>query len=282
MDKAGVLLAQVRSMAEALGGNLLVLVTDREDLVKAALAGSNLPILFATSDADLHQRYAERVREAVKLVQPLSGTVGVLTQVKEVLLGAFFAGTLGVKDSAIVLVSADDAVDVVMRYEVERDVEIVHMQEELEDDVDLRVMERLLKLAIELAREGREGHPVGTLFVLGDTETVMRHSRPAVLNPFQGHPEKDRNILDDSLWETAKEFAQIDGAFVVRGDGVVMAAGRYVDTEGHLEIQAGLGGRHLAAASVTRNSHAVAIVVSTSGTIRVFKGGRVLMVVGRQ
>ncbi len=110
----------------------------------------------------------------------------------------------------------------------------------------------------------------------------MRHSRPAVLNPFEGHAEKDRNILDESLWETAKEFAQIDGAFVVRGDGVVMAAGRYVDTEGHLEIQAGLGGRHLAAASITRASHAVAIVVSTSGTIRVFKSGRVIMVVGRQ
>lgn len=282
MDKAHVLLGQVRSMAEALGANLLVLVTDREDVVKAALAGSNLPILFATGDADLHEQYADRVREAVKLVQPLSGTVSVLSQVKELLLGAFFAGTLSVKDSAIVLVCAEDAVDMVMRYDVERDVEIVHLQEELEDEVDLRVVERLLKLAIELAREGREGHPVGTLFVLGDTDTVMRHSRPAVLNPFEGHPEKDRNILDDALWETAKEFAQIDGAFVVRGDGVVLAAGRYVDTEGHLEIQAGLGGRHLAAASITRASHAVAIVVSTSGTIRVFKSGRVIMVVGRQ
>jgi DNA integrity scanning protein DisA with diadenylate cyclase activity len=109
----------------------------------------------------------------------------------------------------------------------------------------------------------------------------MRHSRPAVLNPFEGHPEKDRNILDDSLWETAKEFAQIDGAFVIRGDGVVLAAGRYVDTEGNLQVQPGLGGRHLAAASITRVSHSVAVVVSSSGTIRVFKAGRVVMVVGR-
>ena len=282
MEKAHVLLGQVRSMADALGANLLVLVTDREDIVKAALAGSNLPILFATGDDDLYDQYAERVRQAVRLVQPLSGTVSVLSEVKELLLGAFFSGTLGVNDSAMVLVSAGDAVDIVMRYDVERDVEIVHLHEELEDEVDLRVVERLLKLAMELAREGREGHPVGTLFVLGDTDTVLRHSRPAVLNPFEGHPEKDRNILDDSLWETAKEFAQIDGAFVVRGDGVVVAAGRYVDTEGKLEIQAGLGGRHLAAASITRASHAVAIVVSTSGTIRIFKGGRVIMVVGRQ
>jgi len=143
-------------------------------------------------------------------------------------------------------------------------------------------VERILKLAIELAREGREGKPVGTLFVVGDTDTVMHHSRPAVLNPFEGHPEKDRNVLDESLWETAKEFAQIDGAFVVRGDGVVVAAGRYVDTEGKVDVQPGLGGRHIAAASITRISKALAVVVSSSGTIRVFKGGRVIMVVGRQ
>lgn len=282
MDKAHLLLDQVKSLADALGGNLLVLVTDREDVVKAALERSSLPILFATSDPDLHEGYSPRVREAVLLDQSLSGTLGVLSQVRELLLGSFFAGTIRSDDAAIVLVSAGDAVDIVMRYDVERDVEIVHLQEELEDEVDLRVVERLLKLAIELAREGREGQPVGTLFVLGDTDTVMRHSRPAVLNPFEGHPEKDRNILDDALWETAKEFAQIDGAFVVRGDGVVVAAGRYVDTEGQLDVPKGLGGRHLAAASITRASHSVAIVVSTSGTIRVFKGGRVIMVVGRQ
>ena len=282
MDKAHVLLSHVRSLADALGGSLLVLVTDRQDVVKAALETSNLPVLLATGNEDVHEAYSERVREAVLLHQPLSGSVNVLAQVKELLLGAVFAGTLTAQDSALVLVSAGDSLDVVMRYDVGRDVEIVHLMEELEDEVDLRVVERVLKLAIELAREGREGSPIGTLFVVGDTDTVMRHSRPAVLNPFEGHAEKDRNILDDGLWETAKEFAQIDGAFVVRGDGVVVAAGRYVDTEGRLEIPAGLGGRHLAAASITRASHAVAVAVSTSGTIRVFKGGRVIMVVGRQ
>lgn len=281
MDKAHALLGNVKSMADRLGGNLLVLLTDREDVVRAALERSHLPILLATGDVDLHDSYSDRVRHAILLHEPISGTVGVLPQVKELLLGAFFQGLLTAEDAAIVLMTAGDALEVVMHYDVGQDVEIVHLREELDSGTDLRVVERLLKLSIELAREGREGHPVGTLFVLGDTETVLRHSRPAVLNPFEGHPEKDRNILDDSLWETAKEFAQIDGAFVVRGDGVVIAAGRYVDTSGDLQVQAGLGGRHLAAASITRASRAVAIVVSSSGTIRVFKGGRVIMVVGR-
>lgn len=281
MDKAHALLEQVHGLTDRLGANLLLLVTDREDVVRAALERSTLPILLATADHDVLQGYGDRVRHVLPLQSPLSGTVASLVQVKEILLGAFFHGYVGVKDAVIVVVSAGDAMDLVMRYDVGRDVEIVHLQEELDDDVDLRVVERLLKLSIELAREGREGHPVGTLFVLGDTPTVLRHSRPAVLNPFEGHPEKDRNVLDDSLWETAKEFAQIDGAFIVRGDGVVVAAGRYVDTEGTLEVQAGLGGRHLAAASITRVSKAIAIVVSSSGTIRVFRAGRVIMVVGR-
>lgn len=281
MDKAHALLENVKGMADRLGGNLLVLMTDREDLVRLALERAGMPVILATGDPDLLDAYEGQVRRAILLHEPLSGTVAVLPQVKELLLGAFFQGLITAEDAAIVLLTAGDALEVVMHYDVGADVEIIHLHEELDPGTDLRVVERLLKLSIELAREGREGHPVGTLFVLGDTETVLRHSRPAVLNPFEGHAEKDRNILDDSLWETAKEFAQIDGAFVVRGDGVVVAAGRYVDTSGDLQVQAGLGGRHLAAASITRASRAVAIVVSSSGTIRVFKGGRVIMVVGR-
>lgn len=268
-------------MTDRLGANLLVVVTDREELIKVALERSRLPILLASGSRELMAEYALRVRQAIPLLQPIGGTVSALVQVKELLLGAFFHGLVSTKDTAIVLVSAGDAIDLVMRYDVGRDVEIVHLHGELDDTVDLRVVERLLKLSIELAREGREGHPVGTLFVLGDHENVLKHSRAAVLNPFEGHPEKERNILDDGLWETAKEFAQIDGAFVVRGDGVVLAAGRYVDTEGALDVQAGLGGRHLAAASITHTSKAIAIVVSSSGTIRVFKSGRAIMVVGR-
>jgi DNA integrity scanning protein DisA with diadenylate cyclase activity len=280
-ERTRALVEQAHEMARALGANVLVVVTDREELLTSALEKMTLPLVLASASEDLLERYGERVRKAIPLLQPLSGSAGALGSVREVLVGAFFHGILTSKDVCLVLVSAGDSLDLVMRYDVARDVEIVHLQEEVAEDVDPRVVERVLKLSVELAREGREGHPVGTLFVLGDTASVLRHSRPAVLNPFEGHAEKDRNILDDALWETAKEFAQIDGAFVVRGDGVVVSAGRYVDTEGDLQVQPGLGGRHLAAASITRSTRAIAIVVSSSGTIRVFKGGRVIMVVGR-
>lgn len=281
MEKVAALLENVHRVSDTLGANLLVLLTDREDVVQECIDRADLPILLATGDDDIYETYGGKVRRALLLADPLTGSLEIFSQVKDVLMGAFFEGHLGVDDKAVVLVSAGDALDVVIRYDVGKDVELVHLREELDEDVDLRVVERLLKLSAELAREGREGQPVGTLFVLGDTDAVMRHSRPAVLNPFVGHPEKDRNIMDDALWETAKEFALIDGAFIVRGDGVVVAAGRYVDTQGNLQVPAGLGGRHIAAASITAQTKSVAIVVSSSGTIRIFKDGRVVMMVGR-
>src|SRR5919108_2829743 len=87
------------------------------------------------------------------------------------------------------------------------------------------VFEAVLNLALELANQGREGKPVGTIFALGDHEKVLQLSRQLVMNPFHGYPEEERHILDPNLRETIREFSAIDGAFVIRDDGVVMAAG---------------------------------------------------------
>src|SRR5438270_12305356 len=88
--------------------------------------------------------------------------------------------------------------------------------EPLPADVKPAVFERLLSLASELGLEGREGRPVGTVFVLGDSDRVLAQSRQLVINPFHGYPEEDRNCLDRRLEETIKEFSAIDGAFVIR------------------------------------------------------------------
>ena len=116
----------------------------------------------------------------------------------------------------------------------------------------------MLTLAGELGVEGREGRPVGTLFVIGDSDRVLAQSHQLVINPFHGYPENERNILDPRLEETIKEFSAIDGAFIVRGDGVILAAGRYLAPRGKLDppLPHGLGTRHEAAASITAMSQA--------------------------
>jgi hypothetical protein len=148
----------------------------------------------------------------------------------------------------------------------------------LAGEVAPEVFERVLTLATQLAFEGREGRPVGTLFVVGDSERVLAQSRSLVLNPFQGHPESQRNILDPAVEETVKEFSALDGAFVVRDDGVVLSAGtQLLPSVPHSQLPGGLGTRHAAAAGITASTEAVAVCVSQStGSVAVFKGGRMV------
>jgi hypothetical protein len=146
-------------------------------------------------------------------------------------------------------------------------------------DLAPEVFERVLTLATQLAAEGREGRPVGALFVLGDSERVLGQSRGLVLNPFQGHPESGRNVLDPALEETLKEFSALDGAFVVRGDGVVLTAGSQLlpSPAASTHLAGGLGTRHGAAAGITATTDAVAICTSQStGTVSVYKSGHLV------
>jgi DNA integrity scanning protein DisA with diadenylate cyclase activity len=138
-------------------------------------------------------------------------------------------------------------------------------------------LEPLLELAIEIAREGREGRRIGTLFTIGDAEAVMAWSRPLILNPFEGHLSKCRHIASTDLWGTVKELAQLDGAFVVSADGVFLAAGRYLDANASaVEVPFGLGSRHIAAASISFATNTIAIVVSESSIVRVFQHGALM------
>src|SRR3712207_3545168 len=137
--------------------------------------------------------------------------------------------------------------------------------------VDTRVLEHTVALGVEIAREGREGRKIGTLFVVGDSEEVLRRSRPMILDPLHGHPDESKRIDDPDVRETLKELAQLDGAFVVSDEGVVLSAARYIDAvSDSLSVPLGLGGRHMAAASVSHRTNSVAVVVSQSSMVRVF------------
>ncbi len=142
------------------------------------------------------------------------------------------------------------------------------------------VFEAILNLAVELASQGREGKPVGTTFVIGDHEKVMQFSRQTIFNPFQGYPEDERNLLNPQLRETLKEFSALDGAFVIREDGVVLCAGRHLSAalDSTVDLPRGLGSRHVAAAGITSVTNAIAIVISEStGDLRIFKDGAIFM-----
>jgi len=149
----------------------------------------------------------------------------------------------------------------------------------LETQVPLGTLRRVVDLAVEIGREGRESKRVGTLLVVGHHRKVLKMSHEQIHDPFRGYPKKERMISNTRVCESIKELAQIDGAFIIASDGTVMAAGRILDAPAEdLTLSKGLGARHWAAAAISKATDAIAIAVSEStGTVRLFQGGTVVL-----
>jgi len=144
-------------------------------------------------------------------------------------------------------------------------------------EYDAEVLEPLIGLAVEIAREGREGRRIGTLFTLGDEDAVLARSRPLILDPLSLHPASSRHITNLNLRGTIKELAQLDGGFVVSRDGIVLSACRYLDAVAQqVDVPLGLGSRHIAAANMSAVTKAVGIVVSESSVVRLFCHGQLV------
>src|SRR5438128_8057053 len=144
-------------------------------------------------------------------------------------------------------------------------------------EYDPDVLDPLIGLAVEIAREGREGRRVGTLFTLGDETAARPKSRTLILDPQLGHPESSRHVTNLNLRGTIKELAQLDGGFVVSREGTVLSACRYLDAGAtQVDVPLGLGSRHIAAANMSAVTRAVGIVVSESSVVRLFCHGQLV------
>lgn len=149
----------------------------------------------------------------------------------------------------------------------------------LETQVPLETLRQVTDIAIEIGREGREGKPVGALFVVGQHRKVLEFSHEQIHDPFRGYSRKERLIRSPRVRESVKELAQVDGAFVVSADGVMISAGRILDAPASgVTLSKGLGARHWAAAAISKVTKAIAIAVSQStGTVRLFQNGHVVL-----
>ncbi len=172
-------------------------------------------------------------------------------------------------------------VDSIFMIDVGKEFEVLTSQNitDITQGVHPEVFSEALNIVIELAAQGREGRKVGTIFVLGDHERVLQVSRQMVINPFMGYSEEERNILNPDLIETIKEFSAIDGAFIIKDDGVIVTAGRHLNAAiESKDFPQGLGSRHIAAAGITDITNAIAIVLSEStGNVSVFKNGKLFV-----
>jgi DNA integrity scanning protein DisA with diadenylate cyclase activity/mannitol/fructose-specific phosphotransferase system IIA component (Ntr-type) len=206
-----------------------------------------------------------------------------LAQLRSALLVALTRGLIAFNDRICCVggITGSNQFDTIVVAEIEREFQTLLTGSAIDllpEDVKPEVLERVLAVATELAVEGREGRPVGCLFVLGDTNKVQEFTKPLVMNPFFGYKEEDRNILNPFMDETVKEFSSIDGAFVIRGNGVVEAAGSLIQASGNgILLPSGLGARHAAAAAVSVAANCIAIAVSSSTSqVTLFRRGVML------
>ena len=256
------------------------MIEDYDALAKIAQE-KQIDLILAIKDDASFQEASSVFKKVLRIPDiPL----GRMNQIKMAIIQALSMGLVKRGDKWVCLsgISQSKALDNLIILEFGKEFEIISSSDlpVISEIAMPEVFDTLLSLALEISKEGREGRkPIGTIFVLGKHEEVLKFSHPMVINPFHGYPEEERNILDPRLKETVKEFSSIDGAFIFREDGVILAAGRHLDASGeNIEIPLGLGSRHRAAGGITSLTDALAIVISEeTGGVRIFHHGKIFM-----
>jgi DNA integrity scanning protein DisA with diadenylate cyclase activity len=280
-DMNKLMLSQALDIASKTDANAIFIYADvlndykiPKELVK------NIKLVYFTR-SEKNYKDAHKVTKNVILLPDIELTR--IGQIKVSLVRGLSAGIVKQEDKVVCASGSQKLgnLDSIMVLEIGKEHEVLTLTDAsgVGDQVRHEVFDVVLNIALELASHGRDGRPIGTIFVLGDDKKVMQLSRQMIINPFQGYPEEERNILDPKLKETIQEFSAIDGAFVIREDGLVLTAGRHLNAASEEpELLKGLGSRHLAASGITSVTEAVAIVISEStSSVRIFKSGKMMI-----
>ena len=182
---------RIRNLA---GGQRMVVAADSASQLEGASDEDLATVVLDMADSPIHEKLRQALLESVA-DEILPSGARVVT-----LYSGFEAGTI---DSISVIHLGEH-----LERLTARDLR------QLETYVPLDTLKTVVDLAVEIGREGREGKPVGTLFVVGDTRKVLTMSHPTGFDPVRGYNRKERNLSDRRVREGIKEIAQMDGAFV--------------------------------------------------------------------
>ncbi|RLI74073.1 diadenylate cyclase [Archaeoglobales archaeon] len=273
------LMEQALSLAKKINSNIIVVISRKEPEV----SDDNVQIFFAPrSYATMLESLIFSIEEKIGeefIGKSLIERATAFIQTKDYISTFLYFKGIELVGSAIGVVDLDSLRGIVL-VELEKS-RIQRALSECAERVHPKVLRAVLNVAMSIAQKGREGRKIGTAFVIGDVEEVLKRSRQLILNPYECHPPIERDITNPATWESVREFAQLDGVFVIDETGIIAAAGRYLDVSGKdLKIKKGFGGRHLACAAITRETEAIAVVVSESGgDVRVYKDGEEIIAI---
>jgi DNA integrity scanning protein DisA with diadenylate cyclase activity len=280
MQKNNVFIETAVKLAEGLGSSAIILAGDFcfVDVI------TDIPIYHAFSDqkelidhlifstgekgvSTFTNKMIDKSYHKLEELENISSIEHVLGNIS----GGTVVGIVGSIDSCAIVVHDLNESDMVKRIR------------ECGERVSPEVVRAVLNICFDIATKGREGKKMGTTLIVGDVDEVMHRSHPLIINPYQGQTPEDSNILEEHNWESVKELAQLDGVFVISEEGKIHAAGRYLDVDArNINIDKGLGGRHVSAAAITRDTVAVAFIVSESGgVVRIYKDGKELLCIDK-
>ncbi|MCC6494247.1 MAG: DNA integrity scanning protein DisA nucleotide-binding domain protein [Pirellulales bacterium] len=246
-------------LRKATDGMKVLLAADRAAHLEGAAQAGFATVQLVASDAPVFERLTRALLESVAddLLDPGAMVV------------ALYSGFEGGVIDSLSVIQLDEHLGRLTAHDLRQ----------LETRVPLDTLKTAVDLAVAIGREGREGKPVGTLFVVGDHRNVLKHCHPLGFDPVKGYGTHERQLGDPKVREAIKEIAQLDGAFVVASDGTVVAACQHISAPAaDITLSKGLGARHWAAAAISRATQAVAIAVSESnGTVRLFQNGEVML-----
>lgn len=242
---------------------------------------TSVPVIAATTNGETFDALKRDGFNALRLSMRVANKY---RQARHAVFTALNVGKVSIGDLAVCAVGHDlcqGSGDLVLVTDVEENVSEIALSEmvRLTNGIRPTVMEAALLVACKIGVITRRGKPLGALFMLGDSDEVAKGSKQLVLNPFQGHEESDRMLTNPKTHQMLTELAKLDGAFIVRGDGLIRTAGAFLAApKVQVEVPAGLGARHTTAAAVTACTHATAVVVSaTDGFVRAFSGGQLVL-----
>lgn len=260
-------------VAREINANIIVTLTrkDPEAIDEETLTTDIRAVVFKRTESGtyLEQIYETQLFKEMDSLQPIKDLLRDFVTKKILLLGdrVICVGddTLGVGFSGLVFVLDID--EVFFKISTHK----------LTENVDSAAFESLINIALELAKEGREGKKIGTAFVIANLDDIKPYLKQLIFNPFLGYAPEHKRIQDPKLKETMKEFAQLDGVFIIDRDGTVISAGTYLDIDtSKIDVGQGFGTKHRCCAAITKAISAIALVLSESGVVRIMKDGKIV------
>jgi len=205
---------------------------------------------------------------------------GSITPVKEIIMDAITKGHINKGDT--VICTQDSKLGfgykgVIFIFEID-DTFFQISRHKLSEKIGSEVIEATLNISKEIAQEGREGKRVGTAFIIGNISELSKYMKQLIINPFQNLEEKPK-VTDPKMRESIKEFAQLDGVFILDEEGHIISAGTYINIDhSDINLPEGFGTKHRSAIALTSKTDSLAIVISESGgKIRVIKAGKIIL-----